>query len=255
MNPIVAKLILKVLRFQVWPQKNNWLPRWQAHRGYCLDGARENTLASLAQAHSKKFEMAEIDVRLSEDDIPVLAHDQNLLRLVGVNKKVSQMAASELAQQDFPSLEQVLKTTNRPRKINIEIKNDNSLHLHLEHKIIQVIKACKKTEDVMVSSFNPFSLIPFAQQLPDVPRALLIEQDILASLSYLRLAGSLVARPHMVNWPKGLLTRRLVQFLKSNGVPVAVWTVNDQPQARELFSWGVDSVITDRILPDILGEN
>lgn len=249
MNQLMNEILLKFFRFQPWPQKKDWLPRWQAHRGHCQQGARENTLASLQAAKVKKFEMAEIDVRLSADGIPVLAHDQTLSRLVGVDKKVSSMTARELEEYDFPTLEQVLKTKNRPGKINIEIKNDDSFHLHLEQKIIQVIKTCKKSDDVMVSSFNPFSLSPFAKDLSEIPRALLIEQDWVTSLSYLRLAGSWVAQPHMVNWPQGLLNPRLVQFLKAGGVPVAVWTVNDDQRAQELLSWGVDSVITDRILP------
>ncbi len=248
-NPGISELILKAFRTQTWPRGREWLPNLQAHRGFCLEGARENTLASLAQAQHKKFEMAEIDVRLSLDGIAVLAHDQTLKRLVGINKKVKLMTAKELAQYEFPTLEEVLKTKKRPAKINIEIKNDDSLHLKLENKIIEVIQTSQKSEDVMVSSFNPFSLKPFADNIPSVPRALLIDYDSFDKLNYLRLAGSWVARPNMVNWPQRLLNRELVQFLKTAGVPVAVWTVNDHDNAQKLYSWGVDSVITDKILP------
>ena len=252
MNSKLSELILKAFRIQPWSKNPDWLPSLQAHRGFCVEGARENTLASLAEANRKKFEMVEIDVRLSVDGIPVLAHDQTLSRLVGLDKKVSLLTAQELAQYEFPTLEEVLKTKNRPEKINIEIKNDDSPHLKLENKIIEVIQASKKTEDVMVSSFNPFSLIPFAKIIPNVPRALLIERDSFDKLSYLRLAGSWVAQPNMVNWPYQLLNLELVQFLKNLDVPVAVWTVNDDQVAQELYSWGVDSVITDRILPGSL---
>ena len=250
-----AELILKALRFKSWPQEAGGLPQFQSHRGFCVDGARENTLASLAKAQAKNFLMVEIDVRLSEDEVPVLAHDQNLNRLVGVDKLVSAMTALELAQYQFPSLEEVLKTPNRPKKINIEIKKDDRQDWRLEQKIIEVIKETQTSEDVLVSSFNPFSMIPFAKSLPEVPRALLIDHDPLWSslqlTSYLRLLGSCIAQPHMINWPHQLLNRQLVQFLKNNGVPIAVWTVNEEAQARELFSWGVDSVITDRILPEM----
>ncbi len=246
------ELVMKALRFKTWNRSQDWLPNLQAHRGFCLDGARENTLASLAQAKAKKFEMSEIDVRLSYDEIPVLCHDQRLNRLVGVNKVFSKMTVAELAKYDFPTLEEVLKSKDRPRKINIEIKNDDRRDLKLERKIIEVIKSSKKSKDILVSSFNPFSLIPFIEGLPDVPRALLIGDNPFAKFGYFRIIGSLVAQPHMINWPHQLLNQTLVEFLKDNNVPVAVWTVNDYRQAQELYSWGVDCIISDRIEPDLL---
>ncbi len=251
MRPL-NELVRTAFGFKPWPKKSDWLPRLQSHRGFWVDGARENTLASLAQAKEKHYEMVEIDVRLSLDGIPVLSHDGNLQRLAGVNKIFSKMTAQELAGYEFPTLEEVLKTKNRPGKINIEVKNAELRNFQLEEKIIEVIRITKKFEEVLISSFNPFSLRPFAKALPDVPRALLIERDPIFSLSYLRTAGCLIAQPHMINWPYQLLNRPLVEFLKDRGVPVAVWTVNDYRLAKELFSWGVDTVITDRIVPEKL---
>jgi glycerophosphoryl diester phosphodiesterase len=34
------------------------------------------------------------------------------------------------------------------------------------------------------------------------------------------------------------------------GLAVQVWTVNEEPHARRLLSWGVDALITDR--PDLM---
>ena len=254
MKKMTEEFMLKALRFKPW-QRGDWLPRLQAHRGFWVDGARENTLASLAQAKLKNFEMVEIDVRLSQDEVPILSHDKKLSRLTGEEKFLAKMTALELSKYDFPTLADVLKTKDRPSKINIEIKNDDRRDFKLEKKIIDVIRRSKKSQDVMISSFNPFSFIPFINQLPEVPRALLIDHDAFPQLSYLRIVASLVAQPHMINWPYQLLNKALVQFLNDQGVPVAAWTVNDYRKADELTGWGVDSLITDRILPEVENKN
>ena len=39
----------------------------------------------------------------------------------------------------------------------------------------------------------------------------------------------------------------LARGIRSAGYGLAVWTVNDPAQARQLFAWGVDAVFTDRL--------
>lgn len=47
------------------------------------------------------------------------------------------------------------------------------------------------------------------------------------------------------------LDEPLVRAIKSAGLRILVYTVNDLDRARELVRWGVDSVCTDRI--DLIG--
>jgi glycerophosphoryl diester phosphodiesterase len=240
------------LRLKPFPKVDWQWPQLQSHRGFCLEGARENTLESLAQAKAKNYLMAEVDVRLSKDMVPVLSHDKNLSRLVGKNLKFSALTAKQLEAWDFPTLQEVLRTKNRPDLINIEIKNDDRWDTLLEKKVIQAIRETKKSKCVLVSAFNPISLKVFTEQIPELPRGLLIALDKVHRLSYWRLIGNLVAQAHMINWPYQLLNESLVSFLKDSKVPIATWTVNDYRQASKLLDWGVDTVITDRVLPDQL---
>ena len=84
------------------------------------------------------------------------------------------------------------------------------------------------------------------QRPPDVPRGLLVEgvpADWLARLQALGCV-SLHCRHDM-------LDAALARCIKEAGYGLMCYTVNDPDRARELFSWGVDAICTDRY--DIVG--
>jgi glycerophosphoryl diester phosphodiesterase len=53
-----------------------------------------------------------------------------------------------------------------------------------------------------------------------------------------------------VHLPVAKMTPRGAARVKAAGFQLASFTVNDPEKARELWSWGVDSLFTDR--PDLL---
>lgn len=247
-----SRRVIEALSFQPWTRSDWEWPQLQAHRGYCVDGAPENTLAALAAARDKKFQMAEVDVRLSADGVPILFHDRDLKRLLKKKLRVSQLSAKELKKFEIPSLDEVLKTNLRPAKLNIEIKKEDRWDEALEDAVNKVLVTSGCQEEVLISSFNPLVLSYFSKKNPEIPRALLIEIDSWKWLSYLRLSGNFFGRAHMVNWPYQLLNIEIIKFLKDAGVPIATWTVNDYRVAKSLLDLGVDSVITDQIIPELL---
>lgn len=244
--------VIEALRFRPWPRPDWQWPQLQSHRGYWVGGAKENTLESLSAAKKKGYQMAELDVRLSADEIPIVFHDKDLWRSSRQRARVKKLTAQQLERYDIPSLQEVLCSQNRPEKLNIEIKNDDRLDSLLERRVAEAIKDSKKSEQVLVSGFNPLSLRYFSEEMPEIPRAFLIELDQRYQLSYFRMSGNLIARAHMINWPHQLLTQNLVKALLAAKVPIATWTVNDYRRARTLLSWGVHSIISDRVVPDLL---
>jgi glycerophosphoryl diester phosphodiesterase len=66
-----------------------------AHRG----GNRvfpENSAAAINNAFESGVDMVEIDVRLSKDGVPVVMHDENLMRLFSLDQKVRETSAKKL---------------------------------------------------------------------------------------------------------------------------------------------------------------
>ncbi|MHC4405787.1 MAG: glycerophosphodiester phosphodiesterase family protein, partial [Planctomycetota bacterium] len=58
-------------------------PHWISHRGYCGDGAVENSAAAFAAARAVGFRHVETDLRITADGRLVLAHDPSWSRLGG----------------------------------------------------------------------------------------------------------------------------------------------------------------------------
>lgn len=233
------------------PWQAPWtLPSWQAHRGYHLDGAVENTLGALIQAARKGALMGEFDVRLTKDGVPVLFHDADLFRLTGRRGALNEITWRELKDlAPISSLQEVLRSADVPKYLNIELKSEEIWNDPLERKVADVIRRNGAAGRVLFSSFNPVSLWKMTSLLPDAPRALLAAPDLdnpllreMALLPFLSLQA--------LHLEQSMLSDRDV-FLqwRSRGYKIAVWTVNDVARIDRLWSWGVDSVITD-LIPD-----
>lgn len=70
-------------------------PTWISHRGYC-GTATENTAESFAAALDLGFTHLETDLRSTADGHLVLAHDDDLFRIAGEHRKVTETTRGEL---------------------------------------------------------------------------------------------------------------------------------------------------------------
>jgi len=68
----------------------------------------------------------EFDVCLSSDRIPVVIHDDDLLRVFGRGEKVSELTAEELIAIGVPTLEKVLEIAGGRVPLLVEIKGETS---------------------------------------------------------------------------------------------------------------------------------
>jgi glycerophosphoryl diester phosphodiesterase len=53
-----------------------------------------------------------------------------------------------------------------------------------------------------------------------------------------------------LHWDQRMTTEARVQEFKKRGFKISIYTVNDRDRADELFDWGVDSIISDRLLEE-----
>ncbi|GIL17422.1 MAG: glycerophosphoryl diester phosphodiesterase [Oligoflexia bacterium] len=241
-----------MIPFQVkkWPENSFVLPRYQTHRGYWIEGIQENTLESLREAKKRGSEMCEVDVRLSKDGIPVLIHDSDLLRIRDLPDSVYDLTADELMRiAQIPTLERVLKDPLVTSYLNIEIKTEHFLNDRVERKVAQVVQQTRSQKRVLFSSFNPFSLWKLSHYLPQVPRALLVtdEDDPENSLLLKKMVLAPIVPLHLIHLDEKMVNPDLIQKLKHQGLSLGVWTVNQHSRAEELFSLGIDTIITDHI--------
>jgi glycerophosphoryl diester phosphodiesterase len=249
-------------RQAAWP----W-PAFIAHRGGGTF-APENTLASMRMGARKGFRMVEFDVKLSQDGVLFLMHDDSVDRTSdghGLASDLSWKAISELdfsgshgpdfAGEPAPTLHAVARCTRALGvHSNIEIKPTTGFDTETGRAVARAAAALWHGAALppLLSSFSETALEAARSAAPDLPRALLIEGPVPADWqARMRGLGCLG-----VNIDTKHADRAVVEDILGKGATLAVWTVNDVGRARELFDWGCQAVFTDAlndVRPDALG--
>lgn len=79
-----------------WPVEGKPFPLAIGHRG-ASGHAVENTLAAFAKASDLGADMWELDTQLTKDGVCVVSHDDHLQRVFGLDRRISELTAAELA--------------------------------------------------------------------------------------------------------------------------------------------------------------
>jgi MFS family permease len=238
-----------------WPQGALKIARWQAHRGYRPDAnVQENTLKAFRLARNAGAEMLECDVHVTKDKRAIVFHDADLKRLAGRDEKVRDLTLEDMrAKTGAPSLRELLEDSESPRLLNIELKTAaRTKGEGLEEAVVRDIRETRAESRVMISSFNPYALRRIAKLAPEIPRALLVtERGNTLNKIYLRQMWlGFWSRPHALHLDDPMFTASRSDRWVERGLPLVAWTVNDLARARELFNYGVRSVISDKYFRD-----
>ncbi len=241
----VFKTVLSYLRPVPWPTDAMVPPIIQNHRGYHLEGARENSLEAFGEAQKLGGQCCELDVALSLDKVPMVFHDENLRRLFSRQEKVGHLTALALEDLGIPSLKRVLQSYPN-MMFNIELKSRLVKDL-LPRKVVEIVQDLEVQKRVMFSSFNPANLFFLNQYAPNIPRALLVSDEVVPENPwYLRsMIISPLASFHMLNLRHIILRPEVIKVLRERQVPFAAWTVNDLSLVKQFLDLGALSVITD----------
>jgi len=206
--------------------------------------------------------MAECDVYLTRDGVPVCIHDEELERTTNGTGKVGDKTLRQLRELDagqwkdaeyhgerIPTLVELLQLVKGKLRLVIEIKQE-----HIEQQIVDALRDAKVEPDsVMIFSFHYDAVRTIAKLEPLLPTTWLIDELPEAEKSrgdVLRRA--LRARVCAVGLSKKHVDRTFVRCAQQCGLPVFVWTVNDPDEIRQVVAAGADAVITDR--PDLAQE-
>ena len=244
-----------------------------AHRG----GSRlapENTLVAFETAAALGAQALEIDVRLTADGAVVVFHDDDTARLTGEPGTIEARPLSAVAALDaafgfsqdrgathplrgagirVPTFAEALARFPRMR-FNVDAKTEDA---GLAETLAEDVRKADAVDRVCVGSFFDAQAERLGRLLPDACRYL--PQDaatchVLNAKSGGTGAGcprgyDLADLPHRL----GVMTvvdAKVVAYFHARGMPVHVWTVDDEREMRELLALGVDGIVTDR--PDLL---
>jgi glycerophosphoryl diester phosphodiesterase len=227
-----------------------------AHRGASFD-APENTLAAFELAQRQGADGIELDTTLSRDGVPVVIHDLTLdnttdgsgpVRDLDVRALKALDAGShfdrEFREERIPTLDQALESIRPDLTINIELKTTSWRADGLEQAVLRVIRHHGVSGQVIISSFNPFSLRRFRALVSEIPIGYLYAPD---GPVYLRYSWLMVGLPHQARHPHhSMIDGRYMAWARKQGYRVHTWTVDDPDRIRELRDLGVNAIITNR---------
>ena len=203
-----------------------------AHRGASAH-APENTMAAFRLAAEAGADYLELDVHLAADGIPVVVHDDDLLRTTGRSGLVASMGAAELSGHGVPLLAEVL----------LQLEASAGLGATIEAKgaatggpIAAAIAASPARERLSICSFDARELAAARRIAPDVPRILIVDRDERA-VDLLALARS--TEVDGLNAPIAWLDANEVGRLHA---VVLGGTVDDADGIRLAADLGVDAV-------------
>ncbi len=224
-----------------------------AHRG-ASHLAPENTLASVELAWRLRADAVEVDVRLTRDGRIVVIHDETTDRIAGRHLEVAATDSSLLrlldvgrhkhprfAGERIPYLEEVLQTMPPGRQLFVEIKCGREILPPL----VETITGSGKRAQVVVIGFDLATVRAAKAALPESGACWLCDKRVLVSYE-----GSLASRAKAdgidgldVHWTG--LTRSFIRAVKTVGLSLYVWTVDDPVQALRLKALGVDGITTN----------
>ena len=234
-----------------------------AHRGASAYYP-ENTIASFKGAIAMGADMVELDVQMTLDGEVVVFHDEEIKRCTNGRGRIADYALANLKKPDagswfdekfrgaeIPMLADVLSLCKDRIAVNIEIKTEavkEEIMGGIEEKCLQIVNKIGMREHVVYSSFSPLVLRHLRQLDSKTPIAVLFEKKYYDAKLPSEIVISL--KGNTFNCSRRELNRTWLADLKQHGIPVNVYTVNDEKSMKRFYAQGVDGIFTNR--PDIL---
>ena len=231
-----------------------------AHRGASAD-APENSLSAMKLAWEQGADAIELDLWLSKDGKLIVFHDSDTKRIGGVDRKISDYTFAEASQIDvgkwkgekfagekLPTLESILATVPPGKKAVLEIKCGPEI----VPEFARVVRASGlKPSQMVVISFQHPALAESKKQLPELEHYLLAGYSKDKSGAFPELAPlfekAKAAKYEGLNlnfkWP---IDGKFVADVRSHGLKLLVWTVDDPADAKRFAALKLDAITTNK---------
>lgn len=230
-----------------------------AHRGYS-GKYPENTLISFQKAIEYGAKYIEFDIQYTKDKEIVVIHDFTLERTTNAKGDVQDFTITELKKfsagyfkkfgnsfidEKIPSIEEVIRICRGKAQLLIEIKRrSNSLYYDdgLEDNLVNILENYQITDDVMIVSFNLFSLAKIKNLMSSITTGCLFYKLDEESIAH---AIDIEASYIIFNY-KTYSSYQQIEKANLAGLLVGLYTI-DNRQDFERFRYSVDAIATNYI--------
>lgn len=231
--------------------------------------APENTHAAFERAFLDGADGIEFDVRLASDGVPFVFHDAKFMRTVGIygevdnypstvlekayagewfNERYPRRAREDYVWEQIPTLAQVFEQYGS-HTLYAEMKcEDVSRQAELAHAVVELTRACKLVNRVVVKSFVLDSLREVKRLAPEIRTAALFGRSwprpLLPAARIIAEAEACGADE--ISLHHSLLRGATVEEAHRRGFDVLTWTVNSSTWLRRALALNLRAVFTDQ---------
>lgn len=208
------------------------------HRGKHNQVIKENTIEAIKEAIKENMPI-EYDVMLTKDDKVVVSHDDNLKRVFGVDKNISESTYEDIKEYSnglVPLFKDVLELVNNQIGMMIEIKSTKVGKL--EELVYEALKGYNG--QYVIVSFNPFTLQYFKKKDSSIIRGQLSYNyrdskfNWLMKLALRRMWFNIISKPHFISYGIDGYDYNLLAKYRKKGYFIIGWTYINETSKEEL---------------------
>ncbi len=226
-----------------------------AHRGASAY-AQESSAESVQKAAELGSDMVEVDVRVTKDGVPVIAHDPDLRRVFGINAQVADLSFDEIRARTPANVAPMLTFAEM-----VQLCSSLGLGLYLDIKEITptavglVADALRKYgmfRYAIFGAFRPDVVSEIKANMPEARTSILFHSAHIDPVALARAVNVDYVHPcfeHLPS-PHNLLAGDWMQKVREAGLGVVCWHEERPEVITGLQALGVDAVCSDR--PEVL---
>ncbi len=228
-----------------------------AHRGG-TEAAFENTYEAFADAYALGYRWFETDVQISKDGFLYSFHDNNLKRIVGINININQLNSEDLDQILISGKHRIPRLNLLLRKFPDVTFNLDAKNIYAAKALVNLLNSNKSFQNVCLGSFSYKTMNYIREFLKrDLPMSF-SQWEVFSLILNIKLNKDAKYNASYLQIPKSylgykLISKKLLDYCKKNGIKVHVWTINERNEMKSLIGIGVDGIMTDncRTLLDV----
>jgi glycerophosphoryl diester phosphodiesterase len=230
-----------------------------AHRGVATEYP-ENTIPAFRRAIELGADAVELDVRLTKDKIPVVYHYYYLDKITSLPGPIFNYTYQQLRQarflnaqsnsdsQEIPTLLEVLETIGGKIGLEIEIKGPEPESAIIIGDILRKFQNLWGTMEV--TSYETTLLLNIKSLCSSITTDLLYPRSEpwmnLDVVAYQAANLARMARVRAVHLHPSQLSAEVVSFVRSSGIEIHAWDVNDEQALQAIVEYNIPRICTDQ---------
>lgn len=228
-----------------------------AHRGFS-GKYPENTMLAFEKAYETGVDGIELDVQFTKDYELVIIHDSTVDRTTNGKGLVKELTLNEVRElnaasnskgvfEKIPTLEEyAMWAADKKIVTNIELKTNIYEYPGIERETIALIKEYDLQGQVVLSSFNHYTIQRVKEIAPEMKCGLLTSDWLVNFGKYAMEMNVECVHPAFYT----LKNKQVLQNIQEHHLEINTWTVNEEMHMKQLMEAGVTSIITN--FPDKL---